>query len=282
MIGQDDGFADCFGLAVPGLVAVLCEDEGLEVREGVGGMLDLRALASRRRACGREEGMVVRAPFELCDAEGVEAAFGDDERPQLSGFCCGVDGEEGAGSAGCEAARPVGGRDLEACERAVAVPVGEQDPSVPVAADRRARGVQRVSGDAAPDQPWWRGMGFRGLPGIPEGCRGLWGGGLGLCEPGTDIGEGQPPVDHEVDDGSVVGVVLCVEVDPVSVAAFPEDELWLSLGPQHRTVAGRGLVVPGISPLCCDVFERPALEGVEVEARAVIARDGAASTSRRR
>ena len=46
MIGQDDGFADGFALSVPGLVAVLCEHEGLEVREGVGGMLDLGALGS--------------------------------------------------------------------------------------------------------------------------------------------------------------------------------------------------------------------------------------------
>ena len=46
MIGQDDGFADGFALSVPGLVAVLCEDDGLEVREDVGGMLDLVALGS--------------------------------------------------------------------------------------------------------------------------------------------------------------------------------------------------------------------------------------------
>ncbi|MCY4137216.1 MAG: hypothetical protein OXF56_02985 [Rhodobacteraceae bacterium] len=44
--GQDDGFADCVGLSVPGLVAVLCEDECTEVRERVDCMLDLVALAS--------------------------------------------------------------------------------------------------------------------------------------------------------------------------------------------------------------------------------------------
>ena len=40
--------------------------------------------------------MVGRAVFELCDAESVETAFGDDERPQGCGLCCGVDGAEGA------------------------------------------------------------------------------------------------------------------------------------------------------------------------------------------
>lgn len=60
MIGQEDGFADCFGLSVTGLVAVLCEDESLEVRERFDGMMDLRALV------------------DLCDVESVEAAFGQD------------------------------------------------------------------------------------------------------------------------------------------------------------------------------------------------------------
>ncbi|MCY3873310.1 MAG: hypothetical protein OXF88_03335 [Rhodobacteraceae bacterium] len=57
---QEDGFADCFGLPVTGFIAVLCEDESLRIRERFVGMVGLRALV------------------DLCDAESVAAAFGQD------------------------------------------------------------------------------------------------------------------------------------------------------------------------------------------------------------
>ena len=127
-MGRDlQPFAQGLGLALPGLVVVLREDDGPDVGKDACRAADLFALASGWRPCGGEEDMAGGTSVDLGQAEGVDGALGDDEGLQVSGGS-GADGEQAAGSAGREASRSVGRADLEAGE-----------PSAPVTARNVSR-----------------------------------------------------------------------------------------------------------------------------------------------